>query len=246
MNKKKLRFLQGFIRESEWIEGIDRGLGEIKKELLSKQADGHVGAMFFLNWLAQKQRVLNKEYLCDVHRLIMRDRALTFEQTGNGPSGCYRERRVAIYQKTLMPVFLKKGKFNLIEELKLIRRAPHPKKVPKLMEEWFENVVKWQKISGNNSPKWNVRKIADFHFDFEMIHPFGDGNGRTGRAIAYYMLKFARLKPFIFWEYDKSKTYYPCFSDKTKMLMKEYFRIRVFEPKKIMGRVETLTEEDLI
>jgi Fic family protein len=37
--------------------------------------------------------------------------------------------------------------------------------------------------------------MAIFHFEFERIHPFRDGNGRTGRAILDYMLRINGYPP---------------------------------------------------
>ncbi|WP_420617688.1 Fic family protein [Candidatus Poriferisocius sp.] len=40
-----------------------------------------------------------------------------------------------------------------------------------------------------------IVEMAVVHAQFEMIHPFGDGNGRTGRALIQMMLQRSRLSP---------------------------------------------------
>ena len=46
-----------------------------------------------------------------------------------------------------------------------------------------------------------------FHLKFESIHPFADGNGRTGRTLMKYYLMINGLPPAILYEEDK-KAYY--------------------------------------
>lgn len=59
---------------------------------------------------------------------------------------------------------------------------PAPADVSGLM---FELLEWWNKESGNLSP---VLSSAIVHYRFEAIHPFADGNGRTGRALALWEL----------------------------------------------------------
>jgi Fic family protein len=47
----------------------------------------------------------------------------------------------------------------------------------------------------NNSRFHPVYKATAFHVFFERIHPFSDGNGRTGRCILNYMLEQAGYPP---------------------------------------------------
>jgi len=59
---------------------------------------------------------------------------------------------------------------------------PGPREVPKLMKE----LLNWLNGSGKAWPA--VIGAAIFHFQFETIHPFGDGNGRVGRALMTWEL----------------------------------------------------------
>ncbi len=59
---------------------------------------------------------------------------------------------------------------------------PAPADVSGLM---FELLDWWNRKSGELSP---VLSSAILHYRFEAIHPFADGNGRTGRALALWEL----------------------------------------------------------
>jgi len=59
---------------------------------------------------------------------------------------------------------------------------PKAVEVPRLMKE----LIRWLNGPGQSWP--GVVSSAILHFRFEDIHPFGDGNGRTGRALALWEL----------------------------------------------------------
>ena len=59
---------------------------------------------------------------------------------------------------------------------------PAPQEISGLM---FELLEWWNKESAKVSP---VLSSAIVHYRFESIHPFADGNGRTGRALALWEL----------------------------------------------------------
>ena len=64
-----------------------------------------------------------------------------------------------------------------------------------LPEDISEEMEYWVKLYGNCS---NIYDIAKAHEHFELIHPFGDGNGRIGRLIIVHQtVKLGLLPPLI-------------------------------------------------
>lgn len=102
--------------------------------------------------------------------------------------------------------------------------APSPFLVPSLMRQWVSRVIGWQK-KNSDSLVANLHQIADFHFEYEYIHPFADGNGRSGRALVYYLLRSCNIKPFVFTNDDKYETYYRCFNEPEAM--RRYFEAKI-------------------
>ena len=62
---------------------------------------------------------------------------------------------------------------GVIEATKVIHIAPSAKRVPLLMSDLFN----WLKTTKEHP----LIKSCIFHYEFEFIHPFADGNGRLGR-----------------------------------------------------------------
>lgn len=64
-----------------------------------------------------------------------------------------------------------------------------PKNVEKDIDKLLEEYYKKEKIK--------IEDIIDFHYKFEKIHPFGDGNGRVGRIIMFKECLKNKIIPFI-------------------------------------------------
>lgn len=55
----------------------------------------------------------------------------------------------------------------------------------------------------NSKTDIDLEDIIDFHYKFEKIHPFGDGNGRVGRIIMFKECLRNSIIPFIVLDDDK-------------------------------------------
>jgi Fic family protein len=68
-----------------------------------------------------------------------------------------------------------------------------------------------------------VIHTAKVHYQFEKIHPFGDGNGRLGRLLMNYMLWHAGY-PMLIIEYKKRSSYYKALSGDEEKFVKYFVR----------------------
>ncbi len=116
-----------------------------------------------------------------------------FEETKSDIAGIYREYLVQV------------GNY----------RAPDWQNVPTLMKNYFLWYKKNQKILHP------VELAAIMHYEFEKIHPFGDGNGRVGRLLMNFIL-YKKGFPLISIKVKKRKAYYRAL-EKGRIAFIQYF-----------------------
>lgn len=110
-------------------------------------------------------------------------KAGVFEDLANGyPIGEYKNRK------------------NIVADIETTAPQDVPNHMKQLLEEY------------HSKKEHTLKDLALFHAKYETIHPFQDGNGRTGRIILFKECLNNGILPFII-EDEKKYEYYYCFSE---------------------------------
>ena len=97
----------------------------------------------------------------------------------------------------------RKDWFNVGDYKKLANEAGNMKTaLPKNVQKDMAKLIQWY----TSLEKITIEDIIEFHYRFECIHPFQDGNGRVGRIIIFKECLKNNIIPFII--LDKDKLFY--------------------------------------
>jgi Fic family protein len=124
------------------------------------------------------RRTLNLHLINEMHELLMQDDASKF------PVGAYRTDQVWI------------GASNRIEDATFVP-AP-PGRVRECMIEMEASILQYAPGEDEQGSLTVVAQLAIAHAQFETIHPYHDGNGRTGRLLMPLMLAAEGYPPLYF------------------------------------------------
>jgi Fic family protein len=135
------------------------------------------------DYLLEYKDDLTKELILKLHSFVVKD---TLKPHLENQIGIYRKVQVYIRGTTWMP--------------------PTPEEVPREIS----NLLNW--YSRNKDILHPLVLASYFHVAFETIHPFVDGNGRTGRLLMNFILHKGRL-PMINIPNLKKTRYYDCLQE---------------------------------
>ncbi|CAG9470511.1 Fic family protein [Campylobacter upsaliensis] len=152
---------------SNAIEGISLSYGETKtlletgKTANNKPLDEQLVILGFaqaydliIREANDKNKILDSSFIKDLHFLIFSNAQKICPHLVRKPIGAYRNEEVKIVGSSI--------KLTL----------------PHLISQELENLL--YRFPSN---QLNLEQIAEFHALYEKIHPFSDGNGRTGRLL---------------------------------------------------------------
>lgn len=104
-----------------------------------------------------------------------------------------------------------------------------------VMKQWLDNIN--YRIEASETNQDIIDLVCESHIEFERIHPFADGNGRTGRLVLNYLLVRNDIAPLVIEKEDKERYIFflanqdvEAFSNYAQdKIKKEFSRMRSFE-----------------
>lgn len=122
---------------------------------------------------------------------------------------CKVQKIITLLQDDLLPN--QRGYYRNVQVWVGNHQPPHALKIPELMEQWlFDLSMILAHPSPDNSTPKGMHKV------FEYIHPFVDGNGRTGRMLMWWHELKLGKKPTLILNAEK-QDYYRWFTERTDL-----------------------------
>lgn len=194
----------------DWIERKIRNTNLQQFMLVGAVLD-HNSAIEYVIQNYNKQKITEKDVL-NIHKILMKKML-------DNSVGEYRKVNVNIVG------------VNSYGKKHIVRECPDFSEVPELMKKLFT-----YRINRFDKDKTlSKRRILDSHYEFEYIHPFVDGNGRTGRLFLNMLMLRHGYDFITILNEGKEENYY-------KKIAKYIDRKH---PREIIPKLETLCEEDI-
>ena len=108
---------------------------------------------------------------------------------------------------------------------------------PNEVEEKMKELFDWY-----NSQEKTLDTLSEFHIRYERIHPFQDGNGRTGRILLFRECLVNNIAPFLIQDENKLE-YFQALKEQSVELMSAFFKKEQTEyARAVIGMVFTEDE----
>lgn len=118
--------------------------------------------------------------------------------------GAIREKMIPLQKRRIDEMWIREANAKILQADSAYRKTevyigtvveavyfpPEYSEIPERMKRYIEDLEKY-----SDDLRWILKKIAEDHMTFERIHPFSDGNGRTGRMILNQQLVNVGLLP---------------------------------------------------
>jgi Fic family protein len=105
---------------------------------------------------------------------------------------------------------------------------------PEKVSEEINNLINWYKA--NKKLIFSLQLAFDFHLKYEQIHPFENGNGRTGRFIMNKILIQSGMLPMIVFTENK-QSYFNAIASCKSWNKKKYYKFMLEQYKKTLESI---------
>ena len=141
--------------------------------------------------LAGAEQVIGERDIRDLNKILLKE---PFWQSAETPDGQPTRKRIVPGRYKRQPNHVRTATGEL-------HRFSEPEETPSLMEEWARDFRRDLERRAYPLPLF----LAESHSSFLRIHPFDDGNGRTGRLLANYILLRKDLPPMVIRSEDRDR-----------------------------------------
>jgi len=145
------------------VEKVAQGKKILAAEDQVKEVKNYLSALKYIDKLAKSKNEFTAKDILKVHKLVT--------------DGLIDKEKVGTFRKG--PIYIVNVSPNKQEKVTYI--PPSAENVLRLVE----NLIKWLTKNKETHP---IIRAGLFHYQFETIHPFTDGNGRTGRLMTLLYL----------------------------------------------------------
>lgn len=137
-----------------------------------------------------------------------------------------------------------KGQFKKNENLIIGAefQTASPSETPFLVQQLVDNLE--YRLENAATDEEKLESILDAHIQFERIHPFSDGNGRTGRVIMNYSLLQEGFPPLII-EKETKATYIELLAKQDLDGFMSFAKEILVKERKRMGAFQNMDQEQI-